>query len=290
MRQNFCRLLLLACLASCNVQAQTNSDVEPGRRLVEQKLKLIEMLVNSPTAQASTVGREAEAPALIGASHQLLDQARAEIAAQRYDSATQILDEALRNISKANTRLASEAGMAASAQTMQFHDLASQIETYRASLQDLSKDERKGELAKKLLASVDKLAGEGQKLFSAGRLGDANKKMADAYKLAVEEISRLRAGQEVIMSLKFDSPREEFAYEQKRFQSNEILVGMMIDEGRAEGDRRKLVDGFLAEALRLKNEAGQQARSNDHKTAVSTMEQAVAQMNRALQSMGIPVF
>jgi cellobiose-specific phosphotransferase system component IIA len=134
------------------------------------------------------------------------------------------------------------------------------------------------------------MADESRKLDAAGRMGDANKKMAEAYKLQVEEISRLRAGQEVVMSLKFATPADEYAYEQKRFHSNEILVGMMIGEGRAEGDKRRLVDGFLTEAGRLKAGAIEQSINGNFKEAVSLMEKAVAQLNRALQTMGVPVF
>ena len=168
--------------------------------------------------------------------------------------------------------------------------MSEQVTTYRASLAELAKSQGGGGSAQAALQRVDALADEGRKLAAAGRLGDANKKMAEAYKLEVEEISRLRAGQEVVMSLKFNTPADEYAYEQKRFQSNEILVGMMIGEGRAEGDKRRLVDGFLNEAGRFKASAIEQSINNNFKEAVSLMEKAVAQLNRALQTMGVPVF
>jgi hypothetical protein len=65
---------------------------------------------------------------------------------------------------------------------------------------------------------------------------------------------------------------------------------MMIGEGRAEGDKRRLVDGFIQEAGRLKAQAIEQSINNNHKEAVSLMEKGFIQLNRALQSMGVPVF
>lgn len=282
------RLLLFCTFSAMFVTVQAEPDVEQQRRLTEQKLKLVEMLVNSPKAQASGASNDAETSALVGRSRELLNQAKESLAAQRYVEAAKSLDEAMQSVSKANNR--NSGGLSDSLQKQRLQEMSEQVVSYRVSLAELAKGKVGASAAQAMLQRVDALADEGQKLATAGRLGDANKKMAEAYKLEVEEISRLRAGQEVILSLKFDTPADEYAYEQKRFQSNEILVSMMINDGRAEGDKRKLVDGFIKEAGKLKDDAAVLARSNSYKDAVMTMEKAGAQLNRALQFMGVPVF
>ena len=288
-RYRFITGLVLVCtLAAQSVVAETEPDTEQQRRLAEQKLKLVEMLVNSPKAQASSAGRDAETTALIERGKELLKQAREAMVAQRYAEAAQSLDEALHNVSRANSR--NSGGLSDSVQKQRLQEMSEQVASYRVSLADLAKDKGTATTAQATLQRVDALAEEGRKLAAADHLGDANKKMAEAYKLEVEEISRLRAGQEVVMSLKFDTPADEYTYEQKRFQSNEILVGMMVGEGRAEGDKRQLVDGFLKEAIKLKEDAGGLALSNNHKEAVAVMEKAVGRLDRALQAMGLLVF
>lgn len=281
-------LLLVLTIGGRYALAQTAPDAEQQRRLAEQKLKLVDMLVNSPKAQASGTSKDVETAALVERGKDLLKQAREALAAQRYADAAQALDEALRSVSKANSRSAD--GLSDSVQKQHLQDMTEQVASYRHSLAELVKDRGDASTAKTTLQRVDALADEGRKLAAAGRLGEANKKMAEAYKLEVEEVSRLRAGQEVVISLKFETPADEYIYEQKRFQSNEILVGMMIGEGRAEGDKRRLVDSFLKEAAKLKEDAVALAQSNRHKDAVATMEKAALQLNRALQSMGMPVF
>ena len=263
-------------------------DADQQRRLAEQKLKLVEMLVASPAAQAAAASGDGEKAAQIERSRGLLKEAREALAAQRHADAAKALDEALRNVSRANSRNAG--GLADSAQKQRLQDMSEQVATYRASLVELGSKPSASAAAQSALQRVDALADEGRKLAAAGRLGDANRKMAEAYKLEVEEISRLRAGEVVTMSLKFDSPADEYVYEQKRFQSNEILVGMMIAEGRAAGDKRRMVDDFVQEAGRLKEEAAGQARTNNHREAVAAMEKAFVQLNRALQAMGVPAF
>jgi hypothetical protein len=268
--------------------AQTAADPEQQQqRLAEQKLRLVEMLVNAPAAQAAAA-KGGDAAALIERGRGLLKEAREALAAQRPVDASKALDEALRSVSKAGGHGA--AGLSDSVQKQRLQDMGEQVATYRGSLVALAADAKSGAAAKSALERVDALADEARRLAGAGRLGDANKKMAESYKVAVEEISRLRAGEVITMSLKFNSPAEEYAYEQKRFQSNEILVNMMIAEGRAEGDKRRMVDGFIQEAGRHKAEAINQTSSNNFREAVTQMEKAFVQLNRALQAMGVPAF
>lgn len=263
---------------------------EQKRRLIEQKLKLVDGLVNSPAANNAAYGRDAETPQLLERGRQALAQARQAYADNRLEEASKLLDEALKATSAASRRLSATASLSESAQRKNYQDLTEQLAAYRGGLVDLTKDAKVGDEAKALLARIDGLAEESRKLAAGGQLGDANRKLAEAYKLAVEEIAKLRAGQEVVMSLKFDTPAEEYAYEQKRFNSNEILVDMMIGQGRADGERRKLVDNFVAEGRKLKGDAEARVSAGAHKEAVGLMEKAVGQLNRALQTMGVPVF
>ena len=290
MIRRFVTGLIGACLVlALPAAAQTTVDPDHQRRLAEQKLRLVEMLVNSPAAQAAASSREGDTAVLIERGRSLLRDAREALAAQRPADAAQALDEALRSVSKANSRNAG-GGLSDSVQKQRLQDMSDQVAAYRLALVDLAKSPANGAGAQAALQRVDAIADEARRLAAAGRLGDANKKMAESYKLAVEEISRLRAGEVVTLSLKFNSPAEEYAYEQKRFQSNEILVNMMIADGRAEGDKRRLVDGFIQEAGRFKADAISQTINNNYKDAVSLMEKGFTQLNRALQVMGVPAF
>lgn len=281
-------LVFFFAFSSLSAAEDPGVDVEKSQRLAEQKLKLVEMLVNSPKAQAASESGDAETVALITHGRELLDQARQALASQHYDAAAKALDEALKNVSKANSR--SSGGLSDSVQKQRLQEMTEQVDTYRASLSELGKTKGNAAGVQATLQQVDALVAESRKLAAAGHLGEANKKMAEAYQLETGEISRLRAGQEVVLALKFDTPADEYAYEQKRFQSNEILVNMMINEGRAEGERRQMVDNFLKEAAKLKEEAAGFAQSKNHKEAVTAMEKAIGWLNRALQSMGVPVF
>lgn len=263
---------------------------EQKKRLIEQKIKLLESLLNSPAARNAAYGTEAQTTTLVEYGQRTIGLARHAAVDGRYDEASKLLDEAMRATGKATRRLQSEGALADSAQRKTYEDQSEQVAAYRASVADLTRDPKIGDSARQLLVKIDGLSGEAKQLSASSRLGEANKKLAEAYKLATEEIARLRQGHEVVMSLKFDSPAEEFAYEQKRYSSNQIMVDMMIADGKAEGERRRMIDQFLGEARRQKDDADNMARSGNYREAVKAMEKAGGQLVRALQMMGVPVF
>lgn len=284
-------LLVIGLANSCLAQTSGADNLDQKRRLIEQKIRLLDMLVNSPAAKNAAAGRDADSASLIEKGRKSFDAARQAFAENRFEEATRLLDDSLKAVSSASRKISSEgAGLSESAQRKSLADMAEQLANYRASVVDLSRDGKVAAAAQQLLIQMDALSAESKQLADSGRLGDANKKLATAYKLTVEEITKLRAGQEVVMSLKFETPADEFAYEQRRFGSNLTMIDMMIAEGRAEGQKRKLVDDFVAEGNKLKSLAEAEASSRRHKEAVALMEKATVQLNRALQSMGIPVF
>ena len=287
----FVGLVLGALGISCLAQTAASDNHEQQRKLIEQKIRLLDMLVNSPAAKAASVGRDAESALLIEKGRKSLEAALQAFAGNRFTEASSLLDETLKAASSAARKISPDgSGLSESAQRKSLADMAEQVATYRASIIELTRDRKVAPEAQQLLLQLDAMLAESKQLATGGRLGDANKKLAAAYKLTVEEISKLRAGEEVVMSLKFNTPAEEYDYEQKRFGSNLIMIDMMIGEGRAEEQKRKLVDGFVAEGNKLKSLADAEANVQRHKEAVLLMERATGQLNRALQSMGVPVF
>ena len=283
--------LLISLISPCLAQSPGSTGNEQISKLIEQKIRLIEMLVNSPAAKSAATGKDPESVAMIEGGRKALQDAKLAYADSRFDDASKLLDAALKSASSASRKMATGGpGLSESAQRKSLADMSEQVATYRAGVVDLTRDPKIGAEAANLLTRVDAQTAESKQLAEGGRLGDANKKLASAYKMLVEDLTKLRDGQEVVMSLKFETPADEYAYEQKRFGSSLVMIGMMIDEGRAEGQKRKLVDNFVAEGNQLKMQAEVEASSQRHKDAVDLMEKAAKQLNRALQSMGIPIF
>lgn len=269
----------------------SEGDPEQKRRLVEQKVRLIESLVDASRAEGGAgPGQAPERIALIEQGRHSLAAARAALAEERLDDAAAVLDEALKSVASASRTLSPTAGKSSeAAQRAHLQELSDQVAMYREALAGTRSTAEKPSEITPLLERLDALAAESKRLANGGKFGDAVKKMADAYVMATAELSRLRAGQEVVLALNFDSPADEYAYEKKRFDSNQLMVRMMVEEGRGV-DRVGVVEDFTEEGRRLNAEAEVHARSGRYEDAIKLMEQAGAQLVRALQAMGLPVF
>lgn len=166
-----------------------------------------------------------------------------------------------------------------------------QVVSYRDALKSLTSDPRLGSQARAAEASVAALVGHAERLAALSRLAEAISVAEEAKRLIIESIVKLRSGETVVVSLSFDNPMQEYAYEQRRYESNEAMVLMMVEEGRASDPRqRKVVDGFSREGRRLLQLAEKDAAMGKFAEAVLSLEAASVQLTKALQAMGVPVF
>lgn len=296
MHNKACHFALALLLSTLTAWAETppgqapQTDTARQLQLAEQKSRLIETLIATPAMQGALASKNPEARDWVNISRTLLEQARTAMRNEQPDEAIEKLDEALRSLSKASGALASERAASLPTRKKQFDEQVSQLDSYRRTLEEMAAVPRTAAPARRLIGELDRMAAEGHQLFAQQKFDAAIKQMAAAYNLAVAEISRLRDGQEVVHSLNFASPREEFDYEQKRYHSNEILVGMLSREGRAQGETGGLVAGFLRSAGELKEAAATKAAGNDYPAAIKDMEKANQHLNRALQLLGVAVF
>lgn len=258
------------------------------RPLAEQKLRLVTTLIDSAAIKAAASGPESGP--LVASARQHLEQARASLQAAHEDEAIHDLDEALKDLSKASSLGGGNPRANAEASARQYRERAAEVDSYRRAIEELTAVPASAAEAKRLLANIDRLVGEARRQVDAGKPAIGLQRINEAHQLAVGEISRLRQGQEVVLRLVFESPREEFDYEQKRYYSNEILVGMLLREGRAGAQTGTEVERLQHEAATLKEAAAEKAKAGDYPAAIKEMENAGRQLNRALQMLGVPVF
>lgn len=280
-------LALLALLATPYVSAQSTG-VADKRQLLEQKIRLVEMLVNSQAAKNKSTNAPG-APERLEKSRASLEQARLAMSKALFDEAGQILDDALRT-SSSPRRGSLESNLSEESHRHAHQNLIEQVATYRASVEDLLTTPKISTAARHLLGRIDAKSAEARKLAGDGQFDKANKILGEAYQLAVSELSRLRAGDEVVLSLNFATPSDEYAYELRRFESSHILIKIMLGDGTADSNKRSLVDKFVNEGYRLRTEAQGQATEGHYPEAIRLMEGASTQLNRGLQSIGVPVF
>jgi hypothetical protein len=264
------------------------TDVAPNRAVVEQKLKLLENLLNSPRSAQLAAGKDAEAASLMAQARRGVEEARTALAAGDVAAAGALLDQALKASSTASAR-ATRGGAADAAQRNRNRELLEELNSYRVSLNEAVK-EKGSVVGAATVQRIDQLTAQAAEMTAAHRHAAAGKLLAEAYGMAVATLSELRAGQTVTMALKFDTPADEYAYEQKRHRSNEMLIEMLITEGKVDASRRQILDRYLEESFRLRSQAEQAARADDYPAAIKIMEKANDQLMNALRASGLANF
>ncbi|MDS4015287.1 MAG: hypothetical protein RKP46_13220 [Candidatus Accumulibacter sp.] len=167
--------------------------------------------------------------------------------------------------------------------------ITDEVTMYRPALQAMTGDPRVGRDARESLQRIDALMTESARFAGQTRLDEAVKRGEAAKRLAIQAMVKLKSGQTVTHALKFETPADEYAYELRRFESNEMLVGMNLQESTDAGVRQR-VSGELDTAKRLRQSAAGDAAAGRHAEAVKQMETAAVHLNRALQALGVPVF
>lgn len=173
----------------------------------------------------------------------------------------------------------------------QIRSVIDQVRAYRSALKSLTQDAKRGVQAKAAEMKIEAFVRRAEKLALDNRLKEALGAAEEANRLTVESIVQMRSGETVVVSLSFDTPEQEFAYEKRRFESNEVMVAMARDDARSAGaNTRGNIEALLTDARRQRDLGEREASAGKYAEAVPLLEGANRQMTRVLQELGVPVF
>jgi hypothetical protein len=282
--------LPVSCLAALMVGPAQAAEAGERRQLAEQKLKLLEAYMRAPSLAKVAESGNVEAENLLVQARQRLDVIRAALAADELANASRFLDEALRDVSTAAALVAkSSPPRSEHQQRERYGKLQAQIRSFLASVDEALQENRSSQAVAAAADRLNRLTARAERAAAAGRYGDANKLLAEAYQIAVTVVAELRHGETVVSALTFDTPADEFDYERNRNGSYEMLVDLMLAERESNRDLRGLAGRAVAESRRLRAEAAALAESGDYPVAIRTMEAATRHLVRVLQAGGLPV-
>lgn len=281
------RTLALALLLACLPAPAAAQQPQAREAVVAQKVKLLEQLLASPRARELADSGDAAARSAIERATTLLDDARAAVRSGQTVLAETAADEALRIASSA-ARSRGRPALDAGAQQARNAELKADIANYRQALKE-TLGGGEGAPPALALATLDRLVGEADARAAAGQHVDANKTLTEAYRFVVLALSELRAGQTVTLQLKFETPADEYAYEERRFRNHEQLVELALAERRPSETARVVIDRSVDAAARARARAAQLAAAGELPRAITALEEATSHLLSALQAAGMPV-
>lgn len=273
---------------ACGDTAEDQSP-EDQRRLIVQKLSLLQAYLKSGSIQRARQDGGIEAMALVTEAEAYLATARRSLDEDRLQDAGEALDKGLRSASMASAHM-TRPQRSAEQEKRQYDKLDRQIRSYLDAIGEALKDADPKSRPDEGLARVDKLITEAARLAGTGEYRNANKLLTEAYQLTVTMVAALRKGATLVSTLSFATPADELEYERRRNGSYEMLVGILLEERQGTANPlKRLADRYLSESRELRTQAERQAAAGDYRTAIRSMEEATGRLVRILQAGGLPV-
>lgn len=124
-------------------------------------------------------------------------------------------------------------------------------------------------------------------LASAGKYAGAYVLADDANHQLIEALRALRNKETVEYRLEFSSAADEYEYETRRFQSQSMLLEMLVAEREPGPESRTMIQSLVDRANLMKSQAEAMADAGKFEEAVDEQERAVQELVKAMRLAGV---
>ena len=256
---------------------------------VNQKLMFADMMLKSTSAKNVAKSGMKEAMSLQAQGQQKLDQAKAELKAGNNAKAYADADQGLELLKKASHMVPSEAEL----QQLKTHydELVSSIKDFEKSHADNVKRITKTKGEKAVVnydkQEVERLKAEGIQSAKSGDYAKANQLLGKAQHMITVALQQMLQSQTLVYDLKFETPKQEYEYELKRFGGYEELVPVAIEAKKPAEGAIKLMNSYLDKSRKMRDEAKKKAESGNYPVAIRMMQDATKTVRLALRMVGV---
>jgi hypothetical protein len=248
-------------------------------RVVAQKLTLLNVMLNqSKKVRQIEESDDVDAQGLLIQSRELsliakkaFDEGDAQGAGAAINGALKALDSARAIFrDRPNATLVERA---------RYKELQDSIRSFRSSLT--------GEAAANLERDkLDALLAVAEKEMKRDDYVAANAQLNQAYQLIVAAVNSGYKVSTLVYSLDFETPKQEYQYELRRYRGNELLIGKLLAQ-KEQSQTKELVTRYLEQAAQTHKLAQDQAKQGGYQRAIASMEKASSQLKRAMGMLGI---
>lgn len=261
-------------------------DEQKERDGIRMRMKMTESYLNSKTATRITESGDEEAIGLLQKARQHLDKGREELEQGNLDSAKEQLSLSIQTFTAAGAansgkkdpgkKLASEVS-----------SLQSEIDAYLASFRTAL--EEKGPSMSGLLDQqyVESLLASAKQSQSSEDYKSAISNLNKAKNLIVDALIKIRNNETVVYTVEFQTPADEFRYEQERFNEYVSLSDTILEKDEVSEGKVKLFKMQKQAGYQISEEAEALASQGDFESAITRMEDAVKKMVQGLRLLGI---
>ena len=262
------------------------ADEQKERDGVLMRMQMTESYLKSKTATKIEESGNAEAIQLLEKARQLLDKGKQELEQGNFAAAKQQLSLSIQTFTAAG---AANKGSQDSSKKLvsEVSSLQSEIDAYLVSFR--SALEEKGPSMSGLLDQqyVESLMASSQQSKSSGDYQSAISNLTKAKNLVVDALIKIRNNETVVYTVEFQTPADEFRYEQERFNEYTSLSDTLLEKDEFSEGKIKLFQMQKKAGQQISEEAETLANQGDFESAISRMEDAVKKMVQGLRVLGI---
>ncbi len=253
------------------------------QQLLGQKIRLVEMLL--ARADKSAAATRPASGDTIMQIRGLLEQARIASGNNEMAAATVSVNTALEQASA--LARASKQSPSAAEQRSAYQERLAGVMAFRSAFADVV--EEKGAVARSELDinAVDQAVTRAEREVSEGRYREANDILQLVYDQVSVALARVRANETLEHRLVFDTPQDEFRYEQERYRSHRMLYDMAMLERNPGPEARNYMEAELGRSRDLLQTAGTQSAAGHYRAAIKTQEAATRHLVNALRRAGL---
>jgi hypothetical protein len=100
-------------------------------------------------------------------------------------------------------------------------------------------------------------------------------------------IQQMLNSQTIVYDLNFESPKEEYEYELKRFGGYEELIPIAVEQKQPNEGTKNLMQSFVEKGQKKRSIAIETAQGGDYPRAVAMLQDATKDIRRALRMVGV---
>lgn len=274
-------VLLFAC-------APVLADEQALRRSIQGKIMLAQNYLKSRTAVEIVASESSIGKDQLERARELVEKAVSDLAQDMLDSAMSHIDASLKLFTAAaatNTRRRQSRQQDLVEIESMRAEISAYLESYRAALNARGTD------GAAVLDQIEiaGLVSNADQFKADGDFHSAKTALGEARQMVVVALARMRDKETVIYTVEFETPGDEFRYEQERYREYVTLGEKVLASGEIDQSREKLFKSLSSAGKRLSDEAEAWAGEGDYHSAINRMQAASIKLIKGLQLLGLPL-
>ena len=272
-------VLALAVLASAQVVAQTGANDPLAKRVA-----MVHTLLYDSSAAKQIMSNGAE-PALAKRREAIRLYEAAEAGGDLETRRAQ-LNQAVATMYEA-VALVKNGAKGDEKALRDFENRKASLDALLSAHERIMDEKGKSQLHTLLLAEIEEDAGQAEALLAEGNVAEARVHLDKAYEVTMLSVEHARDGETLTRQLKFDTPRDEYAYELDRNDTHKMLVTVLLKDKLENEHTRNRVAGFLEAAERYRETALKHADEGRFEDAISALESSTNELVKVIRGAGV---